>query len=75
MKKALALILCLIMVAAVAVSAVSAETTDLIDARELQKYGQIHYYLGDAVAPTAVPNAKDGTVTENEYVVSFQYHP
>ena len=64
------------MVVAIAVSAVSAaDDIAPIDGRELQEYGQIHYWLGDAVEATAIPNAKDGTISENEYAVSYQYGP
>ena len=71
MKKTLALILCLIMVAAVAVSAISADETKLIDARELQQWGQIHYYLPE-VAANKVP-VVDGTIGEDEYYHSFDF--
>lgn len=70
MKKTLALILCLIMVAAIAVSAISADETKLIDGRELEQYGQIHYYLGAPVEEAKKPNVADGKVTEGEYLVS-----
>ena len=71
MKKTLALILCLIMVAAVAVSAISADETKLIDARELQQWGQIHYYLPE-VAANKVP-AVDGVIGADEYYYSFDF--
>ena len=71
MKKVLALVMCLLMIVAAAVSTVSADETK-IDARELAQYGQHHFYLGDAVAPTAVPNVKDGKVNEGEYVTCQQ---
>ena len=71
MKKTLALILCLIMVAAVAVSAISADETKLIDARELQQWGQIHYYL-PAVAANKVP-VMDGVIGADEYYYSFDF--
>ena len=72
MKKALALILCLIMVAALAVSAISADETKVIDSRELQEYGQLHFWLGDPATGTAIPNVEDGKVSENEYQASFE---
>ena len=73
MKKVLALVMCLLVVVAAAISTVSADQTR-IDARELQYYGQHHFYLGDAVAPVNVPNVKDGKVDEGEYVTSFGFN-
>ena len=74
MKKILAIALCLIMVGAIAVSAVSAYDPDkLIDSRELQEYGQAHFYLGDPATGAAIPNSEDATVSEGEYVESFEY--
>ena len=73
MKKALAIVLCLIMVAAVAVSTISADETKRIDGRELQEYGQLHYYLGDPVGVTNTPNVTDGKVGEGEYVLSHWF--
>lgn len=70
MKKLLAIALCLVMVAAVAVSAVSANASGVIDGRELQAYGQVHYYLGAPVEAAKTPNVADGKVTEGEYSVS-----
>jgi hypothetical protein len=72
MKKALSLILCLIMVAAMAVSTISAEETKLIDARELQAYGQYHFYLGEPATGTAIPDVTDAKISENEYKASFE---
>ena len=71
MKKALALILCLIMVAAVAVSTISADEAKLIDARELQQWGQVHHYL-PAVGISDKP-AIDGVIGEDEYYFSFDF--
>ena len=62
MKKALSIILCLVMIAAVAVSAISAEETKLIDGRELQQYGQLHYYLGAPLEQSQIPDVTDGKV-------------
>ena len=71
MKKALALILCLIMVAAVAVSTISADETKLIDARELEEYGQKHFWLGAPATGTAIPDVTDAKISANEYKDSF----
>ena len=74
MKKVLALVLSLIMVAAVAVSTISADEAKLIDMRELGQYGQLHFYL-DEVAPSAKPDVTDATISENEYSTFFEYSP
>jgi hypothetical protein len=60
------------MVAAVAVSTVSADEVKLIDARELQAYGQYHFYLGDPATGTAIPDVTDATISEGEYKESFE---
>ena len=72
MKKALALVLCLIMVAAMAVSTISADETKLIDSRELQAYGQLHFYLGDPASGSSIPDVTDGEVGEGEYQASYE---
>ena len=74
MKKALALILCLIMVAAVAVSTISADEGKLIDNRDVREYGpQVHMYLGDEpLTGTRIPTV-DGVVAEGEYTANFQF--
>ena len=69
MKKALALILCLIMVATIAISTVSADEITPIDARELAAYGQYHFWLGAPAEGTAIPDVTDGKVSEGEYVI------
>ncbi len=75
MKKVLALILCLIMVAALAVSTVSADEDNPIDYRELIDYGQLHFYLGEAIAASEKPNVTDGKVSADEYVYTYEYSP
>ena len=72
MKKALALILCLIMVAAVAVSTISADEVAKIDARELAQYGQYHFYLPTPASGTNVPDVTDGKVNEGEYPAFYE---
>ena len=74
MKKVLALVLCLIMVAAVAVSTISADEAALIDHRDVRAYGnQNHIYLGnEPVSGTKVPTI-DGTVAEGEYTANWQF--
>jgi hypothetical protein len=72
MKKALALVLCLIMVAAVAVSTISADETKVIDARELGEYGQYHFYLPTPATGAGVPDVTDGKVNEGEYAAYYQ---
>ena len=71
MKKIFAIVLCLAMLAAVVVTTVSADEAKLIDARELQQWGQIHYYLPE-VAANKVP-AVDGTIGDDEYYYSFDF--
>ena len=70
MKKALALIICLLMVAAMAVATVSADELKLIDNRDVRAYGpQVHLYLGDEpLTGTAIP-AIDGAVAEGEHLL------
>ena len=46
----------------------------IIDARDLEKYGQQHHYLGDAVTGTK-PNVTDGKVSAGEYSYSFEFSP
>ena len=67
MKKTLSFILCLVMIAAIAISGVSADETTPIDARELEAYGQHHFYLGAPATGTDIPNVEDAKVGENEY--------
>ena len=74
MKKLLAIALCLIMVAAVAVSTISADDTKLIDMRELEQYGQLHFYL-DKIEPSKKPTVTDATVSEGEYSTVYEYSP
>ena len=74
MKKTIAIIVCLIMVAACAISAISAYDPNVkIDARELQEYGQQHFYLGAPVEGANIPNVNDGVVNEGEYTHSYTY--
>ena len=74
MKKVLALVLCLLMVAALAVSTISADEVKKIDSRELEQYGQLHFWL-DAISPSAKPNSTDGKVTDGEYATMYEYSP
>ena len=74
MKKLLAIALCLIMVAAIAVSTISADDTKLIDMRELEQYGQLHFYL-DKIEPSKKPTVTDAKVSEGEYSTVYEYSP
>ena len=67
MKKLLAIALCLIMVAAVAVSTISANDTKLIDMRELEEYGQLHFYL-DKIEPSKKPTVTDANPQQCRFV-------
>ena len=75
MKKLLAIILAVILL----VSAVSMVTVsganEKIDHRRLEKYGQVHYYLGEAIKASQRPDATDGKVSEGEYVYSTEFSP
>ena len=77
MKKIFALLICFIMLATAVASAVSvnADNVRLIDGRELEEYGQVHYWLGDPVAKSEFPDASDGVVTESEYLTIYHYGP
>ena len=71
MKKVLVLILSVLMVSMLVVTTVSAGSKKLLDCRELEEYGQQHYYLG---APISVrPDVEDATVSENEYSLSYEF--
>ncbi len=72
MKKTLAIILCIVMLAALAVANVSADEYKPIDARELQQWGQVHHYL-PPVPVTDIPDVTDGVIGEDEYYVSFDF--
>jgi hypothetical protein len=70
MKKFLLVLLCITIVSALAITSVNADDKR-IDMRELEEYGQQHYYLG---APASVaPNVEDAKVSENEYQVSYEF--
>ena len=73
MKKALALLLCLVMVVTVAISTISADETKPIDMRELEEYGQLHFYL-EEISPASKPNVKDAVVSDNEYTTVYEYN-
>ena len=73
MKKLLAIALCVIMVAAVAASAVSAYDYEAIDVRDLREYGQQYLYLDAPVDGVNIPNAHDGKVNEGEYYLTYTY--
>ena len=66
MKKVLALILAVLMLAALAVTAVSADDEyPTVDVRDLRIYGQDNTYLGDT--PIAIAPTIDGKVELDEY--------
>ena len=68
MKKILALILAALMLAAVGVSAVTAEEYKVDLAAHFQRWGNKPLYLGDE--PIAAPTVLDGVISEGEYLVS-----
>ncbi len=53
---------------------VSIKRLGLIDVRELEAYGQRHFYLGDAITG-AKPNVTDGKVSDGEYTLSYEFSP
>ena len=67
MKKVLALIMAALMIAAMAVSMVSASDDEYpeLDVRDMRAYGQDNTYLGDT--PIAIAPTVDGKVDANEY--------
>ncbi len=71
MKKILALFLGVLFLTMFTVTAVAADTNKKIDCRELEEYGQKHYYLGDI--PEKVPNVEDAKIDEGEYAVSYEF--
>ena len=71
MKRILALILSFALLGMLAVATVSAANDNKIDCRELEEFGQKHFYLG--AVPEKSPNVEDATVSENEYAVSYEY--
>ena len=56
------------------VKTVSLPRLDIADARNLEKYGQQHHYLGDAITG-AKPNVSDGKVSAGEYTYAFEFSP
>ena len=71
MKKLLALIIALMLLCSLFISTVYAATKDKLDIRELEEYGQPHYYLGAPIETP--PNVEDATVSENEYSMSYEF--
>ena len=72
MKRIVLILLCILMIASACVVGASAGR-ERIDIRELEEYGQLHYYLG---APAKVrPNVEDASVKENEYAVTYEFKP
>ena len=71
MKKFLALLLGVLFLATFTVSAVAANAKEKIDCRELEEYGQKHYYLGDI--PEKAPDVEDAKISEGEYAVSYEF--
>lgn len=72
MKRVLFIMICISLISALAVTTVFADS-ERIDIRDLEEYGQPHYYLG---APAKVrPDVEDACVKENEYAVSYEFKP
>ena len=73
MKRVIAFLLSLIMLMMLTVVAISADNAKKIDMRELEEYGQLHFYLGDPVDKENAPNVSNATVSDGEYTVSYEY--
>lgn len=73
MKRLLVLLLFVCMLSTSVVVGTSASEAKKMDMRELEEYGQLHFYLGDPVSAEATPNVTDAVVGDNEYLVSYEY--
>lgn len=73
MKKLLSLIICLVLLLTFTVSVASADERKKPDIRELEEYGQQHFYLGEPLSESNAPNAKDARVSEGEYPIFYEY--
>ncbi len=75
MKRIISVVICVIMLLSVAVPVIPVSALDIIDARELEEYGQKHHYLGTAISADKVPDSKDATVSAGEYAYNFEFAP
>ncbi len=73
MKKLSALMLCLVLILTFTFSVSSADEKKKPDVRELEEYGQQHFYLGDPFSSSNAPNTEDAKVSEGEYPISYEY--
>ena len=71
MKRLLAFVLAFLFIIALTLSVAAANEEEKIDCRELEEYGQMHYYLGGI--PENAPNVEDAKVSEGEYVLSYEF--
>ena len=71
-KRFLTFTLMLLMVVSLAIPTISAESENIIDARELEEYGQKHFYLGAPAEDEEIPDVTDGKVSDDEYKESFE---
>ena len=71
MKRAVAFLMCFVILTLAAVSVVSSYDSGLIDARNLVEYGQKHYYLGSP--SLSLPDVSDGLIGTDEYSYSYSY--
>ena len=71
MKKILAFLICIVTVATAMLSAFTVSGASVIDARELESYGQKHFYLGSP--NSSKPNTKDAKVNSGEYAAAYKY--
>ena len=73
MKRIIAFLMSFVILAMLVLVSVSASDSRKIDMRELEEYGQLHFYLGEPVAKEKLPNVSDATVNDGEYVLSYEY--
>ena len=72
MKKVFIILLVIAMLFSAIIIPVGATYSDIVDFRDLEAYGQHHYYLGDTVASAPVC---DGVISTGEYSVSKSFVP
>ena len=73
MKRIIAFLLCFVILMTLTVALASAAEAKKIDVRELEEYGQLHFYLGEPVTEDKAPVVFDATVNDGEYAASYEY--
>lgn len=72
MKKLLAFALVVLMLTSLALPTFAAGK---ISAGNLENYGQLHWYLGEADASDEAPNVDDGVIGDDEYAINVELDP